>query len=89
MLLFGYNKEYIFKERGFFKISENKKPSKITATWYSGASIKRGSTVRTLTLGANANKHTDVNVGTRTADIPQVLLHRSFTRPSKNSLYMM
>ena len=30
MLLFGYHKEFIFKERGFFKISQNKNPSKIT-----------------------------------------------------------
>ena len=30
MLLFGYHKEFILKERGFFKISENKNPSKLT-----------------------------------------------------------
>ena len=30
MLLFGYHKEFIFKERGFFKVSQNKNPSKIT-----------------------------------------------------------
>ena len=30
MLLFGYHKEFIFEERGFFKISQNKNPLKIT-----------------------------------------------------------
>ena len=30
MLIFGYGKEFIFKERGFFEISQNKNPSKIT-----------------------------------------------------------
>ena len=30
MLLFGYHKEFIFEERGFFEISENKNPLKIT-----------------------------------------------------------
>ena len=30
VLLFGYHKEFIFEERGFFEISQNKNPSKIT-----------------------------------------------------------
>ena len=30
MLLFGYHKEFVFEERSFFEISQNKNPSKIT-----------------------------------------------------------
>ena len=30
VLLFGYHKEFIFKEKGFFEIPQNKNPSKIT-----------------------------------------------------------
>ena len=30
VLLFSYHKEFIFEERGFFEISQNKNPSKIT-----------------------------------------------------------
>ena len=41
MLLFGYHKEFIFKEKGFFKISQNKNSSKIThhTVYTKGASL--------------------------------------------------
>ena len=41
VLLFGYHKEFIFEEKGFFEISQNKNPLKITRYTVNIANVTR------------------------------------------------